>query len=230
MKKRVLALCSVLALVIATVLGLSLGRTSAVRSTPMAARLDAPGNAVADSRPLRDRARNAGHVVELERPRARVFADLADLTANSTAVIIGIPQENISNLSPDGRTITLDYKVRVEYVYRGRLQEGSIITVSLPGGMWSFEDGSVAEVRTPWFKKMQHGRAYALFLTPGSRSGTFLTTGEAQGLFEIPTTRERREVQAHVGLPQYAIRRYHGMDVRTFLRELRQVTGRRLNN
>lgn len=161
---------------------------------------------------------------------AAVYADMADLASHSAAVIIGTPQRNTPALSTDGKSISLDYGVRVEYVYKGRLQAGNTITVSLPGGKVKFDDGSTAEVTTPWFKKMQNGKTYALFLQAGDGNGRFVTTGEAQGVFEIPTTQDDRTVKTHSGIQSHSVRKYHRQDVKTFLRELRQVTGKQLKS
>lgn len=182
----------------------------------------------ADTTSLKEKAKRAGgHYVGAESPsRVGEFNSLAGLTARSTAVIIGIPQDNRTSMTPDGRSVTIDYKVRVEHVYKGTLGVGSVVTVSLPGGRIGFADGSTAEVRTGWFKKMESGKAYALFLTGGGRNGTFVTTGNAQGLFEIPTTKYSREVKTHSGNPGDPIWKYNGMDVKAFLAELRQASGK----
>ncbi|MDX6696295.1 MAG: hypothetical protein QOF02_3898 [Blastocatellia bacterium] len=193
-----------------------------------------------DARALKDRARDKGAVVDAQPAKgSKQFADLKELSDNSSAIIIGLPQENVSQLTPDGKSLNLNYKVLVEYVYKGKVKKGDIINVSLPGGKIVFDDGTSAEVQTPWFRKMQGGHAYALFLTPSLTAGTYNTTGEAQGLFEIPTTKENSIVKpginggptitgplapaAKSGAPKYA-----AMDVKTFLTELRQATGKKL--
>ncbi len=230
MKKRILVSCSILAVFLTTILGFSLVKTgSAKRMLDTHTLEQSKVKDAEDNRPLREKAKEARRYSEVKRPNKKAFADLADLNANSSLVIIGIPQENISRLSSDGKMITLDYKVRVEYVYKGAVQEGSTITVSLPGGSWVFDDGSEAEVRTPWFKKMQNGKAYALFLNSSSRSDLFVTTGEAQGLFEIPTTKDSTFVKVQSGLPQDPVWKYQNADVKTFLKELRKVTGKKFN-
>jgi hypothetical protein len=103
------------------------------------------------------------------------YANLSALVGESAAVLVGTPQTNISRLKTDGTNITLDYQVKVEYVYKGNLQESDIVTISLPGGMVKFEDGSTAEVRTPGFRKMQDGKPTRSFslrtpITPLCRS------------------------------------------------------------
>ncbi len=178
-----------------------------------------------DPRPLKERARGKKErYVESANPKKpNAFADLKGLAGDSVAVIIGTPQDNVCKLSTDGRTMTIDYKVAVEHVYKGKLKEGATITVSIPGGVMQFDDGSTAEVKTPWFKKLQQGNAYALFLTQGERPGTYVTTGEAQGVFGIPTTTEDRTVKAHSGLLKDSMWKYNGMNVYVFLNEVKQA-------
>lgn len=184
-----------------------------------------------DTRPLKEKAKQTGYLRETQGPnRAAIYSNLADLANHSTAVIIGTAQRNISTLSRDGRSISLNYSVRVEYVYKGKLHEGSVVIVSLPGGRVKFDDGSTAEVSTPWLKKMQNGKTYALFLTEESQQEAFVTTGDAQGIFEIPTTPDVKVVQSHSGVAGDNVRKYQGMDVKSFLKELRQATGKPLKS
>lgn len=150
------------------------------------------------------------------------YANLSALVSESTAVIIGTPQTNISRLTADGTNITLDYQVKVEYVYKGILRENDIVTISLPGGMVKFEDGSTAEVRTPGFRKMQDGRTYALFLAPKNNKA-FVPTGGPQGIFEIPTTSVTRAVKSHTLVLNDPMFKYNGMDVKVFFKELRRA-------
>ena len=150
------------------------------------------------------------------------YANLSALVGESAAVLIGTPQTNISRLTADGTNITLDYQVKVEYVYKGNLRESDIITISLPGGMVKFEDGSTAEVRTPGFRKMQDGKTYALFLaTKGNNA--FVPLGGPQGIFEIPTTNVTRAVKSHTLIPTDPMVKYNGMNVKDFFKELRQA-------
>ena len=233
MKKRTLVNYFLVALVILAGLGLGVGlsKIGATRRPVGSAKPVVPQQAAAvDTRPLKEIPRKAGRYVRDQAPNSiGAFTDLAGLSSNSSAVVIGIPQDNVCNLSPDGRSITTDYKVKIMYVYKGSLQEGNTITVSLPGGRVAFDDGSTAEIRTSWFKKMMSGTAYALFLRATPRSGVFVTTGEAQGLFEIPkTVQDNQMIQTHTGLPNDPIWRYHRADARTFFKELRRVTGKPL--
>lgn len=148
------------------------------------------------------------------------YANLSSLVGESTAVLIGTPQTNISRLTADGTSITLDYQVKVEYVYKGKVRENDIITISLPGGMVTFEDGSTAEVRTPGFRKMQDGKTYALFVVVKDNS-VFVPLGGPQGIFEIPTTSATRAVKSHTLVPNDPMAKYNGMNVKDFFKELR---------
>lgn len=150
------------------------------------------------------------------------YANLSALVGESTAVLIGTPQTNISKLTADDTNITLDYQVKVEYVYKGNLREGDIVTISLPGGMVKFEDGSTAEVRTPGFRKMQDGKTYALFLATKANSA-FVPVGGPQGIFEIPTTSVTRAVRSHTLVPTDSMVKYNGMNVKDFFKELRRA-------
>jgi hypothetical protein len=150
------------------------------------------------------------------------YANLSALVGESAAVLVGTPQTNISKLTADGTNITLDYQVKVEYVYKGTLRESEIITISLPGGMVKFEDGSTAEVRTPGFGKMQDGKTYALFLARNANNA-FVPVDGPQGIFEIPTTNVTRAVKSYTLVPNDPMLKYNGMNVKDFFKELRQA-------
>lgn len=193
----------------------------ATRRQPTAAAPAPAAPAPAGDRTLKGKAKQERRYIQAEKPAGPGrYSELSGLAGDSTAVIIGTPQTNSSRLTPDGMSITLDYRVKVEYVYKGALREGDLVTVSLPGGMVKFDDGSTAEVRTSGFRKMQDGKTYALFLTP--KGGAFVPTGGAQGVFGIPTTSLTRAVQVHVLVPNDPMFKYHEADVKDFLKELRK--------
>jgi len=229
MKKKTL----MLVLIVLAGLALAIVAIGAAKRWPIKSGLvhDTVIRSAQDTRPLKEKAKESGFFRETQTPKSNtVYADLADLANHSAAVIIGTPQKNASVLSTDGKSISLDYSLRVEYVYKGKLQPGNLITVRLPGGRVKFDDGSVAEIMTPWFKKMQNGKTYTLFLQPGTTDGQFVTIGEAQGVFEIPTTEDDRLVKVHSGIPGSSVRKYNGQNVKSFLGELRRVTGKALKS
>lgn len=171
---------------------------------------------------LKARAKSDRHFLRTEKPVAPGrYANLSSLVTDSSAVIIGTPLTNISKLTADGTSITLDYQVKVEYVYKGRMQEKDTVNVKLPGGMVKFEDGSTAEVRIPGFKKMHDGKTYALFLV--AKDGAFEPLSGPQGIFEIPTTTVTRAVKSHTLVPNDPMLKYNEMDVKDFFKNLRRA-------
>jgi hypothetical protein len=180
-----------------------------------------PAPAMTADQTLKTKAKEDRRLIQTENPVGPGrYANLSALVGESTAVLIGTPQTNISKLTADGTSITLDYQVKVEYVYKGNLREGDIVTISLPGGMVKFEDGSTAEVRTPGFKKMQDGKTYALFLATKANNA-FVPIGGPQGIFEIPTSSVTRAVKSHTLIPNDPMLKYNGMNVKDFFKELR---------
>jgi hypothetical protein len=216
--------------VIVTGLSLGLGLAKiAARRRPLGARPPVmPAAQSQDLRSLKEKARGADYAEDRAPKKIAAFSDLAALAQNSSAVIVGVPQDNVSVLSSDGKSATIDYKVSVAYAYKSKLKAGDVVTVSLPGGRVSLDGGAVVEVRTPWLKKMMTGKTYVLFLSPGETAGHFVVTGESQGIFEIPTTKQDRKIQTHSGIPNDPVWKYNGMDVKSFLVELRRVTGKPL--
>ena len=179
----------------------------------------------ADDKPLKDRVRKMGNFAAFKDRSAPVYESIAALAYHSTVIAIGEPQDNISKLTTDGLSATIDYTIRVKYVYKGAIGEGDTIKVAVPGGKVKFRDGN-AEVRTPWFKKLDAGKTYLLFLQPSRNTRTFETTGESQGVFEIPTSAGDRTVKSSSGMFGDPIWRYHGMNVQSFLREVRRATSK----
>src|SRR5690349_16990671 len=84
-----------------------------------------PASAVIADQTLKAKAKGDRRFIQTEKPVGPGrFANLSALVGESAAVLIGTPQTNISRLTADGTNITLDYQVKVEYVYKGNLREG----------------------------------------------------------------------------------------------------------
>jgi hypothetical protein len=112
--------------------------------------------------------------------------DLEKLTQNSQAVIVGIPTKNECKLTPNGQMIVTEYDVVVREVLKGNIQSGETIKVALLGGKIKFEDGTTAEVVTPGFNKMVHGKTYVLYLSLYPvRSPVYDLTAGPQGMVEL---------------------------------------------
>lgn len=181
------------------------------------------GGSKSGSDSLKQKAKQHGKFVGDEAPPAAAYAQLAELASDSSDIVIGTAQQNVCRLSKDGKTITTDYQVTLEHKYKGKSHQGTSITVSLPGGLVQFSDGTSAEIRAPWFKKLQQGTTYLFFLNLGSDAQRFVPTGDAQGIFEIPTTKRDRLVKTQSGRLQDPIWRYNKVDVIDFLKQVRAV-------
>lgn len=176
-----------------------------------------------DQRPLREKARDVGQYRGTELPPdLSLFNNLDDVTRGSAAIVIATANRNVCSLSQDGKTVTIDYEMKVEHSYKGRLSPAHTISVSLPGGLAKFPDGTSAEIKTPWFKKMINGKTYLLYLS-ANENRPFTTTGGPRGLFEIPTDATNRLVTSHSMIEGDPIRNYNEMDVIVFLREVKQA-------
>jgi hypothetical protein len=162
------------------------------------------------------------------------YPDLETLTHLSTDIVVATAGANVCKLTPGKDLITTNYTVTVQEVLTGKLPVNGVVTVSLPGGRAVFPGvgdsgpplvGDIrakptsAEVRTPWFKKMEAGKQYYLFLTGSGAlnqkyhiSGYLETTGGPQGVFEV----SGGVVKSNSGRLRDPIWRYHNMAATTF--------------
>jgi hypothetical protein len=125
-------------------------------------------------------------------------------------------------MSADEKDIFISYTVSVEDVVKGRIRGGDTITVNLPGGKVHFPNNTTAEVQTVWFKKMLNGRKYILFLDQLADKAGYLTTGGAQGVFEIPD--DGSGVKTASGRLRDPVWQYQGMRVQDFMALARQAS------
>ncbi|HVF54870.1 MAG TPA: hypothetical protein VM934_01895 [Pyrinomonadaceae bacterium] len=171
----------------ATLFGIRAARSQNARAQD-AARARAPHAEAVKQGGLREAAKVTGRYARVfDNPVWKQAADVKDLAARSSAVVVGTPSKNVSRLSADGQMITIEYQVTIQEVIKGKLKAGRDVTVSLPGGMVMFEDGTSAKVRTPGFRKMVNGQSYALFLVEDEKESAAMTpTSGPQGIFELP--------------------------------------------
>lgn len=220
MKKQALVKPLLVLSMIVTALLVAFGSINVTKGLNAAPRSATQRARAADTRPLKEKAKETGRYVRTEEPAsAPQYQGMENVSNLSSAVIIGTAQSNACRLSADGKKITIDYKVKVQDVLKGNLKTGEIVTVSLPGGRISFEDGTTAEVRTPWFKKMENGKTYVLFLTGGDQ-GVFVTTGGPQGVYGMS---EGEEIKTHSGRLKDPMWKYSGMGKDAFLEEVRKT-------
>lgn len=168
---------------------------------------------------LREAARIKGHYVASINTSHWLKFDLETLTKNSAAVIIGNPLSSVSRLSPNGDLIMTEYQISVNEVLKGNLTPEEKVNVSLSGGIIVFEDGTSAEIKTPDSERIEKGKTYILFISAEKDTpDSFLTTGGAQGLFELPTDESGVQPKGHRVDP---VQKYKNRTASEFLEEIR---------
>ncbi len=183
------------------------------------------GNSSANLSSLRAKALQAGgkYIGDEHADFSVIYDDIKGLARQSSAVIVGAVLSNKCVLSANEETITTDYQVSVQEVIKGRLQTGSTITVQLPGGLKSFANGTLAEVRVlGGLRKMRNGETHVLFLEKRTGSDAFVLTGGPQGAFNISKL-ESGVMPADRRFVDPIVQKYRGTDIGQFLDSVRGV-------
>lgn len=172
---------------------------------------------------LRGAAKLKGDYVQVVDPHPDWLSfDLEKLTRNSEAVILGVPMKNECKLTENNQLIVTEYDVVVREVLKGSVQPGETIKVALLGGKVKFENGTTAEVRTVGFKKMSHGKTYALYLSLYPvRSPVYDLTAGPQGMMELSDDGSGVVSQARETDP--VKKQLKDKDKDTFLKEARKL-------
>lgn len=125
-------------------------------------------------------------IVELDNPEWRQNVPLQAIVGESRIIAIGVPLRNNCRQAPNGQ-ITTDYQVQLQEVIKGKVQPDAVISVKMPGGLITENDGTLLEARARAVRKMQNGKKYILFLknAPGGNDSLSPLRG-SQGLYEIP--------------------------------------------
>jgi len=181
----------VLLLIVFTVTGLAFMFGKAATQSLSAQKREGPDeltNAVRKGG-LKEGARIKKRFVSSERTTGWAKYDLESLTSHSAAVIMGTPLNSSSSLTTNGERITTEYQIKVSRIFKGQVQDNSLIRVSVPGGKVIFEDGTSAEILTPDLGPITKNQTYVLFLHPSkSDRDIFQLTGGGQGLFEVSSS------------------------------------------
>ncbi|MEW6131447.1 MAG: hypothetical protein AB1757_30745 [Acidobacteriota bacterium] len=173
---------------------------------------------------LQERARRSegGYIAYKEVNFGAIHLNLNGLIKQSNQVLIGTVLSNHCRLTTDERSINTLYKIRVDEVLKGALSNDRIVEVSLPGGYLSFNNDTHAEVRvTGGFRKLLDGRQYVLFLDDTIENGVFLSTGEAQGLFEL--RKDNRILPADMRPEHPLVKTYKESKGEDFLKAIREA-------
>jgi hypothetical protein len=139
---------------------------------------------------------------------------LNDVFLDTALIVRATVLKNACRLNPHGNTIRTDYDVSVNSVLYGKLEKREI-TVSLPGGMFRFEDGTVAEHSVPEYRRMENGSTMFLFLRR-DQEGRFAPATGPGSLFEIVGGK----VFPYAPRGSSLTPTYHAMDETAFIAEI----------
>jgi len=161
-------------------------------------------------------------VVELDEPEWRQNIPLTALASESKVIAIGVPIRNGCHRSQDGYQVTTDYEVRLQEVIKGDFQSGSVISLSMPGGLVTEPDRSLLEVRARRVRKMRNGNTYVLFLkkAPAGANTELAPVRGSQGLYEIPQGGTR---VIHLGRSTTLPPADDGEEIPVFLQSVRDI-------
>jgi hypothetical protein len=173
---------------------------------------------------LREAARIKGHYVSTERTTGWMKYDLESLTQNSSEVILGTPIVSSSNLVGSGDGIVTEYRIRIDQILKGKLNEKRLVSLEVPGGKVTFDDGTSAEIKTPDLGPIEEYKSYVMFLKPrGNNSEVFGLTGGGQGLFELSTSDSMVKPR---GDKADIVQKHKNQQVSTFLEEVKLAVKR----
>jgi hypothetical protein len=136
---------------------------------------------------LREAAKLKRVYVSSERTSGWAKYDLEGLTSASSAIIIGTPLSSSSRLSASGDRVITEHEIKIERVVKGNLKPSESISLVVPGGKVTFEDGSSAEIRTLDLGPIAEQKRYVFFLRSSEdKVDAFSLIGGGQGAFELP--------------------------------------------
>ena len=146
------------------------------------------------------------------------------LASTSAVIIVGKPLSSSSSLTASGENIITEHKIRVERVLKGTPKQGELITVTVPGGKVTFEDGSSAEIQTPDLGPIVAENRYIFFLrTSDDMTDSFGLTGGGQGLFELSSSDSTVKPLGH---ETDLVQRHKDQEITDFISEIESAVQR----
>jgi hypothetical protein len=110
--------------------------------------------------------------------------DLNHLVADSSTIVVATVSKATATLEDQGRYIRTNCQLNVTQAIKGNFAQTSF--VEMPGGKYTFSDGSVANQVEPVWKALRPGPTYILFLaSSNAEPGAYRVVGASQGVFEI---------------------------------------------
>ena len=122
-------------------------------------------------------------------PKYRMF-DLNQLVADSPTIVVASVSNATAELVDDGRYIRTNYQLSIVQTIKGDFAKA--ILLEMPGGTYTFSDGSVINWIEPVWKSLRTGATYILFLTRWEdQPDHFRVVSASQGIVEITSDGQR---------------------------------------
>jgi len=218
-RNRVLLIGMALVLVTVTFLLAKNAQTQAVTKQPS----QGPDPVVVALRRggLKEAAKLKGHYVGIERTSDWGKYSLESLAQASSIIVVGTPiLSSAKVVGVDNDRIVSEQLVRVDQVLKGNLHENGLVTVAIPGGKVTFEDGTSAEIKTPDLGPIEQFGKYVLFFKPSSdTANVYVLTGGGQGMFELSAD----SLIKPRGSKADTVQKYKNQKVSDFLEQIRKA-------
>jgi hypothetical protein len=174
--------------------------------------------------------KSGGHFVLRYRPnRSAVYPNVEELAKRSDVIIVGRALRHRSSLLPNGNFITQDCFVRVHEVIKGDLAGARSVTVTLPGGVHRFSDGTLALVEPLGNRQAEDQGLYVFFLKTPKKNSPFkgyVLVSELQGMFAVTDGKvEPSDESPSDSLAQ----NYQGKPAADFLKEIHKAVPKKGN-
>jgi hypothetical protein len=172
-----------------------------------------------------------GHFVMRYRlDRATLYPNVEELAKRSDVVIVGRTLSRRTKLREDGNFINQEFLVRVQEVIKGNLPNGQSITVSMPGGSYTFPDKTIVIVEPVGRQQVENQATYVFFLksVKAEKSGADVQqhrlTSETQGMFALTDGRVKPSA---LSKDDPVVVKYQQMSASDFLREVHKAVPRK---
>jgi hypothetical protein len=117
-------------------------------------------------------------------PPKFLIPDLKNLVADSPTIVVASVSNATAVLEDEGRSIRTTYRLNILQIIKGEIANTDL--VEMPGGTYTFSDGSVVNQIEPIWKALRTGTTYILFLKRWDvQPNEFRVVGAGQGVYEI---------------------------------------------
>ncbi|HEV2618687.1 MAG TPA: hypothetical protein VGU23_01990 [Acidobacteriaceae bacterium] len=155
-------------------------------------------------------------------PPIDIAGGLADLVSGSQLIVAARILSSESILAEEGRDIDTVHTMQVTRTFKGG--NPGPISLAVPGGAYTFPDGSKAIEEDTLCKPLVKGAEYILFLTPGTDRPTlhlYYPASRCQAIFEVG--RDGHHLYSHTYFKEDPLRTEARVGKEAFIRQLQKI-------